>query len=69
MQTKAIAIYNATNKELLVVASEAQVQNYWRTIDGSDNVFTLTNFELVDSVELAGYEHDDFVSSGWEQLQ
>jgi hypothetical protein len=64
-----IAIYNATKKALKVVTSNTQVENYWRTLDKHEKVYTLEDFAFVDAEELADYEHDDLLESGWEVLQ
>ena len=64
-----IAIYNATKKALKVVTSNTQVENYWRTLDKNERVYTLEDFAFVDAEELADYEHDDLLESGWEVLQ
>ena len=63
-----IAIYNATKKALTVVTSNTQVENYWRTLDKNERVYTLEDFTYVDE-GLADYEHDDLLESGWEVLQ
>jgi hypothetical protein len=64
-----IAIYNATKKALKVVTSNTQVQNYWRTLDKNERVYTLEEFAFVDAEELADYAHDDLLESGWTVLQ
>jgi len=64
-----IAIYNATKKALKVVTSNVQVENYWRTLNKNERVYTLEDFEFVDAEELADYEHNDLLESGWEVLQ
>ena len=63
-----IAIYNATQKELLVVDSNLQVQNYWRETDADDVIYTLEDFAFVDSSELADYDEEAFEDSGWVKL-
>ena len=64
-----IAIYNATKKALKVVTSNVQVENYWRTLNKNERVYTLEDFAFVDAEELADYKHDDLLESGWEVLQ
>lgn len=68
MQNK-IAIYNATRKQLEEVNSNLQVENYWRRLNRHEKVYTLEQYAFVDADELADYEHEDFVDSGWEVLQ
>lgn len=63
-----IAIYNETAKELLVVTTVAQVENYWRETDEDDSIWTLEDFEFVDSAELADYDAEAFEESGWTRL-
>jgi hypothetical protein len=64
-----IAIWNATTKELEEVESELQVENYWRQLEGTAAVYTLTDYAWVDADELADYAHEDLLEAGWEQLQ
>jgi hypothetical protein len=63
-----IAIYNATKKALTVVTSSTHVENYWRQRDENEKLYTLEDFAYVDAEELADYEHDDLLESGWEVL-
>jgi hypothetical protein len=70
MQKQYMAIYNSVNKELLVVTEEAQLHKYWQQLDSDiTGVYTLTDFEFVDSDTLADYEHDEFIEDGWAVLQ
>ncbi len=64
-----IAIYNATKKAVKIVTSNVQVENYWRTLNKNERVYTLEDFAFIDSEELVQYEHDDLLDAGWEVLQ
>ena len=64
-----IAIYNATKKAINIVTSNVQVQNYWRTLNKNERVYTLDDVAFIDSEELFEYEHDDLLEAGWEVLQ
>ena len=64
-----IAIYNATDKELLEVESNTQVENYWRQLEGNEQVYVLEDYEWVDEEQLAKDEHENFVKAGWSVLQ
>ena len=64
-----IAIYNATTKAVNIVTSNVQVQNYWRTLNKNERVYTLDDVAFIDSEELFEYEHDDLLEAGWEVLQ
>ncbi len=64
-----IAIYNATKRAVKIVTSNVQVENYWRTLNKNERVYTLEDFAFIDSEELMQYEHDDLLDAGWEVLQ
>ncbi len=64
-----IAIYNATKRAVKIVTSNVQVENYWRTLNKNERVYTLEDFAFIDSEELVQYEHDDLLDAGWEVLQ
>lgn len=64
-----IAIWNATTQELEEVESELQVQNYWQQLEGTKQVYVLTDYAWVDAEELADYAHEDLLEAGWEVLQ
>ena len=64
-----IAIYNATDKELLEVESNLQVENYWRQLEGTEEVYVLEDYVFVDEAVIENWRHDTFVEQGWEVLQ
>lgn len=68
MQNK-IAIYNATKKQVKLVTSNLQVENYWRTLRKTERVYVLDDYEIIDTEELVQYEHDDLLEAGWTVLQ
>lgn len=68
MQNK-IAIYNATKKQVKLVTSNLQVENYWRTLNRTERVYVLDDYEIIDTEELVQYEHDDLLEAGWTVLQ
>ena len=64
-----IAIYNATKKQVKLVTSNLQVENYWRTLRKNERVYVLDDYAFIDTEELLQYEHDDLLDAGWEVLQ
>jgi len=64
-----IAIYNATDKELLEVESNLQVENYWRQLEGTEQAYVLEDYAFVDEAAIENWQHNTFVEEGWEVLQ
>ena len=64
-----IAIYNLTANQLCEVETSTQVENYWRTLEKNEKVYTLTDYKFVDVQLMEGIDHDELIECGWEVLQ
>lgn len=60
--SNAIAVYNATRKQLVEDAIGA---HNWNTEE--DAVYVLMDYAFVDADTLADYTHEDFIEDGWEK--
>lgn len=64
------AIYNVTQRELVVVSAETLSKVLAHAAArGADVCYMLSGFDYIDSVMLAGYTENDFVRDGWQLME